>query len=255
MPRIKGAGWTVHDLTRELMRDRLGLTRVATSTCCDHSGSIASSSAPTSTSCPAPSKVKIRAVRRRAPRASCAAGTRRGCGRRPGPTFVMTSASGMARMVPSWGDAGELWTVNLGVVEYREAWALQERVRAARQADAIPDTLLLLERCPSTRAAGARPRASSRWASEVPDAGHRHRRRRPWRPLTYTAQGQLVGYPIMRVADLMTDLLTMEEAIVTALGDEGVSGARGARATGATSSACGPPSARSPRSACTARAR
>ena len=44
--------------------------------------------------------------------------------------------------------AGELWTVNLGVVEYREAWALQERVRAARQADAIPDTLLLLEHPP-----------------------------------------------------------------------------------------------------------
>ena len=44
--------------------------------------------------------------------------------------------------------AGELWTVNLGLVDYREAWALQERVRAARQADAIPDTLLLLEHPP-----------------------------------------------------------------------------------------------------------
>ena len=44
--------------------------------------------------------------------------------------------------------AAELWTVHLGLVEYREAYALQERVRAARQADAVPDVLLLLEHPP-----------------------------------------------------------------------------------------------------------
>ena len=61
--------------------------------------------------------------------------------------------------------AGELWTVNLGVVEYREAWALQERVRAARQADAIPDTLLLLEHPPVYTRGRRSTRASWRWAS------------------------------------------------------------------------------------------
>ena len=73
--------------------------------------------------------------------------------------------------------------------------------------------------------------------------------------LTYHGPGQLVGYPIMRVADLMGYVRTMEQAIVTALVDEGVPAPRGRSATGATSSASGPPSARSPRSACTARAR
>ena len=43
--------------------------------------------------------------------------------------------------------------------------------------------------------------------------------------LTYHGPGQLVGYPIMRVADLMGYVRTMEQAIVTALVDEGVPGA------------------------------
>src|SRR5690242_3748003 len=46
------------------------------------------------------------------------------------------------------GVARELWTVHLGRVEYRAAHELQERLRAARQAGAIPDTLLLLEHAP-----------------------------------------------------------------------------------------------------------
>ena len=33
----------------------------------------------------------------------------------------------------------------LGTVDYLEAWELQRRLTEARQADAIPDTLLLLE--------------------------------------------------------------------------------------------------------------
>jgi lipoate-protein ligase B len=45
--------------------------------------------------------------------------------------------------------------------------------------------------------------------------------------LTYHGPGQLVGYPIMRVTDLMTYVATMEGAIVAALTDEGVAGTRG----------------------------
>jgi lipoyl(octanoyl) transferase len=45
--------------------------------------------------------------------------------------------------------------------------------------------------------------------------------------LTYHGPGQLVGYPIMRVPDLMAYIATMERAIVAALADEGVAGARG----------------------------
>ena len=42
----------------------------------------------------------------------------------------------------------ELWTCHLGRVEYREAVALQERLRARVQAGELPDLLLLLEHPP-----------------------------------------------------------------------------------------------------------
>ena len=124
--------------------------------------------------------------------------------------------------------ADELWTVHLGVVEYREAHALQERVRAARQADAIPDTLLLLEHPPVyTRGRRSQPgelvmgedwyRAQGLDIVDVDRGGL----------LTYHGPGQLVGYPIMRVPDLMTYVATMERAIVAALADEGIADARG----------------------------
>jgi len=124
--------------------------------------------------------------------------------------------------------AGELWTVNLGVVEYREAWALQERVRAARQADAIPDTLLLLEHPPVyTRGRRSQPGELAmgedwyrRQGIDIVDVDRGGL-------VTYHGPGQLVGYPIMRVADLMAYVRTMEEAIVTALRDEGVPAPRG----------------------------
>jgi lipoyl(octanoyl) transferase len=127
----------------------------------------------------------------------------------------------------------ELWTVHLGVVEYREAYGLQERVRVARQAEAIPDTLLLLEHPPVyTRGRRSQPgeltmgedwyRAQGLDIVDVDRGGL----------VTYHGPGQLVGYPIMRVADLMAYVGTMEEAIVAALADEGVADARGRSAEG-----------------------
>jgi lipoyl(octanoyl) transferase len=124
--------------------------------------------------------------------------------------------------------AGELWTVNLGVVEYREAWALQERVRAARQAGVIPDTLLLLEHPPVyTRGRRSTPgelAMGEDWyrlqGIDIVDVDRGGL-------LTYHGPGQLVGYPIMRVADLMGYVRTMEQAIVAALVEEGVPAPRG----------------------------
>jgi lipoyl(octanoyl) transferase len=118
----------------------------------------------------------------------------------------------------------ELWVCRLGLVEYREALALQERVRAARQAEQLPDTLLLLEHPPVyTRGRRSQP-------GELPMGEVWYRARgidvvdvdRGGR-LTYHGPGQLVGYPIMRVDDVIAYLRTIERAIVAALADAGVS--------------------------------
>ncbi|HMC70799.1 MAG TPA: hypothetical protein VKJ07_16700, partial [Mycobacteriales bacterium] len=42
----------------------------------------------------------------------------------------------------------ELWVANVGRLPYAAGAELQDRVRAARQRDAIPDTLVLLEHDP-----------------------------------------------------------------------------------------------------------
>jgi lipoate-protein ligase B len=117
----------------------------------------------------------------------------------------------------------ELWVCHLGVVEYREALSLQERIREARQADELPDVLLTLEHPPVyTRGrrsvAGELPFGED-WYSErgieIVDTGRGGK-------VTYHGPGQLVGYPIVGVDDVVEYVRTLEGALVTALAGEGV---------------------------------
>jgi lipoyl(octanoyl) transferase len=122
----------------------------------------------------------------------------------------------------------DLWTVNLGTVPYREALALQQRVRAARQADAIPDTVLLLEHPPVyTRGRrtqpGELPFGDAFYAERGIDVVDVERGGK----VTYHGPGQLVAYPIVRVTDVMAFVELLEAAIVEALAEEGIAGARG----------------------------
>src|SRR3954469_7086076 len=102
------------------------------------------------------------------------------------------------------GVSRELWTVNLGLVEYREAHDLQERLRAARQAGAIPDTLLLLEHEPvytrRRRSAAAELGMGEDWCraqgSDIVDVDRGGK-------VTYHGPGQLVGCPIVGIGDVM----------------------------------------------------
>jgi lipoyl(octanoyl) transferase len=117
----------------------------------------------------------------------------------------------------------ELLVVRLGVVEYRTALALQEAVRERRQRDELPDALLLVEH-PPVYTQGRRSQDSDlpfapEWYAEqgidvVPV--------RRGGQLTYHGPGQLVGYPIMRVDDVVAYLRTMEQALIAALADEGL---------------------------------
>jgi lipoyl(octanoyl) transferase len=117
----------------------------------------------------------------------------------------------------------DLWVCHLGTVPYREALAVQLDVAARRQAGELPDTLLLLEHPPVyTRGRRSRPGELTlgedfylaRGIEVVPtDRGGR---------VTYHGPGQLVGYPIMGVADVVAHLRTAEDAIVAALAEEGL---------------------------------
>jgi lipoyl(octanoyl) transferase len=117
----------------------------------------------------------------------------------------------------------ELWVCHLGTIPYLDAVALQEQVRVHRQAQELPDTLLLLEHPPVY----TRGRRSA--AEELPFAEDFYRAKgidlvatdRGGR-ITYHGPGQLIGYPIMGVTDIGSHLRTMEAAIVAALGAEGI---------------------------------
>ncbi len=105
----------------------------------------------------------------------------------------------------------ELWVCHLGVVEYREALALQERLRAARQAERIPDAMLLLEHPPVY----TRGRRSG--SDELPMGEEWYRRQGidivdtdRGGKVTYHGPGQLVGYPIVRVEDVVEYVRTLE---------------------------------------------
>jgi lipoyl(octanoyl) transferase len=117
----------------------------------------------------------------------------------------------------------DLWTVHLGRMPYAEALALQHRVRAARQAGAVPDTVLLLEHPPVyTRGrrsvAGELPFGEEHYAAqgiEIVDVERGGK-------VTYHGPGQLVAYPIVGVTDVMAFVSQLEQVMVDALADEGV---------------------------------
>jgi lipoate-protein ligase B len=119
--------------------------------------------------------------------------------------------------------SAELWVCQLGRVEYRDGVALQERLRERVQAGELPDLLLCLEHPPvytlGRRSAPADlPLGEDFYRAQGIDVVRTDRGGK----LTYHGPGQLVGYPIMRIGDVLAYLRTMEDAIVAALAEEGV---------------------------------
>ncbi len=117
----------------------------------------------------------------------------------------------------------EMWVCHLGVVEYREALSLQERIREARQDGELPDVLLTLEHPPVyTRGrrsvAGELPFGEDWYLQRGIDIVETGRGGK----VTYHGPGQLVGYPIVGVDDVVAYVRLLEDALVTALADEGV---------------------------------
>ena len=117
----------------------------------------------------------------------------------------------------------ELWVCQLGVVDYRTALELQERIRTARQAGAVPDVMLVLEHWPVyTRgrrsSAGELPMGEDWYEAqgiEIVDVDRGGK-------VTYHGPGQLVGYPIIEVDDVVAYVRLLERAIVAALAEEAI---------------------------------
>jgi lipoate-protein ligase B len=127
----------------------------------------------------------------------------------------------------------ELWVAHLGQVPYREAVALQERLRERRQAGDLADSLLLLEHPPvytkgRRTGPGDLPMGEDWYLLQGIEVEESDRGGR----VTYHGPGQLVGYPIMAIGDVPEYVHAVERAIVAALADEGIEAEAPAEETG-----------------------
>jgi lipoyl(octanoyl) transferase len=118
--------------------------------------------------------------------------------------------------------ADDLLVCQLGVTDYRDALALQTRLRERVQAGG-PEVLLLLEH-PLTYTLGRRsepgdlPMGRAWYAAQGADIVDVERGGK----LTVHSPGQLVGYPIVHVPRIPEFIRALEAALVDAIAQEGV---------------------------------
>jgi lipoyl(octanoyl) transferase len=107
----------------------------------------------------------------------------------------------------------------IGTIDYLQAWELQRGLVTARADGKGPDTMLLLEH-PSVYTAGKRTEAADRPTdgTQVIDVDRGGK-------ITWHGPGQLVGYPIIKLADpidVVHYVRRLEEALITVCGQFGV---------------------------------
>ena len=121
----------------------------------------------------------------------------------------------------------EFLIVDLGVVEYGAAWDLQRRVVAARKAGAVPDVLLLCEH-PHVITLGRSGKISNLRVAEnmLQKMGISFFETNRGGDITYHGPGQLVGYPILNLAEIRRDVgwyvRSLEEAMIRATAEFGI---------------------------------
>jgi lipoyl(octanoyl) transferase len=136
-------------------------------------------------------------------------------------------------------EAGKIcWVVDLGLIAYGPACELQRRLVAARKAGAVPDVLLFCEH-PHTITLGRNGKREHLRVSDhllvqknvefcATDRGG---------DITYHGPGQIVGYPILDLAEHKRDVWwyveQLEETMIRATSDFGVSAKRSEAGHGA----------------------
>ena len=127
--------------------------------------------------------------------------------------------------------------VDLGLVGYAEAYALQKRIVAARKAEAIEDVLLLCEH-PHVITQGRNGKREHLLASEhvLQQKGIEYYETTRGGDITYHGPGQIVGYPILNLGAIRRDVVwyvrTLEEAMIQATAEFGIKVERVAGKTG-----------------------
>jgi lipoyl(octanoyl) transferase len=117
--------------------------------------------------------------------------------------------------------------VDLGLMAYAEAWALQKRVVAARKAGAIEDVLLLCEH-PHVITQGRSGKRENLLASEhvLKQKGVEFHATDRGGDITYHGPGQIVGYPIFNLGAIQRDVVwyvrMLEEAMIRATAEFGI---------------------------------
>jgi lipoyl(octanoyl) transferase len=130
------------------------------------------------------------------------------------------------------------WIVDLGLIGYEEAFALQRRSVAARKADAIGDVLLLCEH-PHVITLGRSGKRENLLASErvLAQKGVEFHATNRGGDITYHGPGQIVGYPVIQLAAIRRDVVwyvrMLEEVMIRTCGDFGIAARREEGKTGA----------------------
>ncbi|HEY2461786.1 MAG TPA: lipoyl(octanoyl) transferase LipB [Candidatus Acidoferrum sp.] len=128
-------------------------------------------------------------------------------------------------------------TIDLGLIAYADAYALQKRIVAARKADAIDDVLLLCEH-PHVITQGRNGKREHLLANEnvLRQKGVLFYETSRGGDITYHGPGQIVGYPILHLAAIRRDVVwyvrMLEEVMIRASSDFGVLATREAGKTG-----------------------
>jgi lipoyl(octanoyl) transferase len=120
-----------------------------------------------------------------------------------------------------------LLTTDLGLIPWADAYALQQRLVAARKAGAIDDVLLLCEH-PHVITLGRNANRANLLASEhvLRQKGVELQPTNRGGDITYHGPGQIVGYPILNLGNIKRDVgwyvRALEEAMIRASADFGV---------------------------------
>jgi lipoyl(octanoyl) transferase len=128
-------------------------------------------------------------------------------------------------------------TIDLGLIGYAEAYALQKRIVAARKADLIEDVLLLCQH-PHVITQGRNGKREHLLAGEnvLRQKGISLYETSRGGDITYHGPGQIVGYPILNLAAIRRDVVwyvrMLEEVMIRATADYSVTATREPGKTG-----------------------